>query len=93
MSTGLARFLLWICPVLLICAPQNPGTTAEKKGATVSGTVVDSRTGEPVHRVEVVLIRERTIPDRGTAGARAELRAGPAAQSPRGAAGSNRGVF
>lgn len=93
MSTGLARFLLWICPVQLVCAPQNPGTTAEKKGATVSGTAVNSLTGEPVCRVEVVLTRERTITNRGTAGAEAGLRAGPAAQSPVGGWQQPRGAL
>ncbi|MGQ9919116.1 MAG: hypothetical protein ACUVS7_17050, partial [Bryobacteraceae bacterium] len=59
----------------------------------MSGTVVNSLTGKPVRRVEVVLIRERTIPDRSTAGGKAEPRAGPAAQSPGGGWQQPRGVL
>ncbi len=77
MRAWIAALLLWGFPVCPLCAFQASAPAEVKQGVTVSGTVVNSVTGEPVRRAEVMLAH---LPDPssrgGNGGAHLAIRAG-----------------
>lgn len=77
MRVWMALFLIWVSSVPLSGAFQDSGPAEAKQRVTVSGTVVNSLTGEPVRRAEVMLARlESTRSLGGDARASLTVRAG-----------------
>jgi hypothetical protein len=77
MRVWMASFLIWVSSIHQPGAFQTFGPAEAKQGVTVSGTVVNSLTGEPVRRAEVMLARVQSASNvGGGAGAAMTVRTG-----------------